>query len=72
MLRYPLYQKAQGRKELSANLELCHSSDHVYGLRLLISSSWYNSMIATAEIPDTMKPLIEQSFAGLNLTHIPR
>ncbi len=62
---YPIYRKAQQRGELSEDLELLHIAGHFWALHLLILSCWYNGMIPTEEIPESMKTLINQAIDGL-------
>ena len=64
-LLYPIYQRAQERKELRTDLELLHISGHFYGLYLLMVSCWYNGMIPTKEIPEAMETMIRQTLEGL-------
>lgn len=62
---YPIYEMAQKRGELSSDLELLHISGHFYALYLLILSCWYNGMIPTEEIAESMQELISQAIDGL-------
>lgn len=62
---YPIYQQAQQRGELRADLDLLHISGHFYALYLLIMSCWYSGMIPTEDIAVSLETLIAQTIEGL-------
>jgi AcrR family transcriptional regulator len=66
-LLYPIYEQAQKRGELRDDMELLHISGHFYALYLLVLSCWFNGMIPTEEIEQSLSTLIDQTITGLQV-----
>ncbi len=67
---FPIYRQAQQRGELRDDLDLLHIAGHFHALNLLVLSCWYNGMIPTERIPDTLTSLIIQAIYGLKPSSI--
>jgi AcrR family transcriptional regulator len=66
MLFIPLFEEAQKRGELRADLELLFAFGHFYSLYLLTISAWYSGRLLEEEdVLMLLKMLFKQAFTGL-------
>ncbi|MBU1137634.1 MAG: TetR/AcrR family transcriptional regulator [Proteobacteria bacterium] len=62
----PLFQKAQKRGELRADLELLFAFGHFYSLYLLTISAWYcGRLLEDADVLMLLRMLFKQALSGL-------